>query len=613
MSLEAALDEERRDILAILEGQTARARQSMSARGRTASPAGSTQSPIRSMLDLGDYTEVPPAAPRHASVPGIHPPQRIRSMLDPMTPASPPLRPLHHSISTSPTHQPPRINLEKEFTFDPKERDPTNAVPIRASQPGQGLFGSYDKNSRSDGSQGLHGKQRSGSTKSRSPSWFGGRTTSPKPHLLNSNTGSLLQSPNTYITDSGQKIDMTNAWRRLSDANLMKAGSTTLAALGSRKGSDGSRGESLAPDGGVRLTKDYSIEDEDAVNSDSESDSDSSDFSPDDKRGRGRTRNSNSPEPSDKRQAQSLLGAAEDERLDVVSTQGYKYKSLLDPVSTGIDIDGRPTHAKRTGVHPNTNFDVADPSELPSPNDSGDEEVMDDIAKAQSLSLRVSKISSDASKYRAIRTVLRGDYSKIEEDAKLGLRRQRLYLVATDLSEEAAYALEWTIGTVLRDGDTLFAVYAMDIGDVGGDASDTHSTSSSTVEGLSAAPNSAGEGTKLMSDTYKMVRVLSNTVESTIPAEASVLDPSKAGGSEHSQSRPSSKIRFGSFVSPDSRGMGRAERERHRAVDMITDRCVHLLRKTKLQIRVIVDVVHCKSPKHIITEVVRIPHPDPCT
>src|SRR5690606_26903458 len=30
------------------------------------------------------------------------------------------------------------------------------------------------------------------------------------------------------------------------------------------------------------------------------------------------------------------------------------------------------------------------------------------------------------------------------------------------LSSEAAYALEWTIGTVLRDGDTLLAISAME-------------------------------------------------------------------------------------------------------------------------------------------------------
>jgi hypothetical protein len=242
-------------------------------------------------------------------------------------------------------------------------------------------------------------------------------------------------------------------------------------------------------------------------------------------------------------------------------------------------------------------------SEMVSPNDSGEEEILDDIAKAQSLSLRLSKINSDPSKCRCMRTILRGDYSKIEEDAKQGLRRQRLYMVATDISDEAAYALEWTIGTVLRDGDTLFAVYAMDISDVGGDSADAHSTSSATNLEQQNAPSS-GDGAKLMESTYKMVRVLSNTVESTIPAEPSALDPRKSLRFDPSTSRPSSGTRFGSFASPDMRGTGRAERERLKAVAAITDRCVHLLRKTKLQIRIIIDVLHCKSPKHIITEVV---------
>ncbi len=44
--------------------------------------------------------------------------------------------------------------------------------------------------------------------------------------------------------------------------------------------------------------------------------------------------------------------------------------------------------------------------------------------------------------------------------------------MSTDLSDEAAYALEWTIGTVLRDGDTLLAVYAVDEG-IGVAASET--------------------------------------------------------------------------------------------------------------------------------------------
>ncbi|KAG5651236.1 hypothetical protein H0H81_009355 [Sphagnurus paluster] len=41
---------------------------------------------------------------------------------------------------------------------------------------------------------------------------------------------------------------------------------------------------------------------------------------------------------------------------------------------------------------------------------------------------------------------------------KLGERRKRRYVVASDLSEESRYAVEWAIGTVLRDGDELLIV-----------------------------------------------------------------------------------------------------------------------------------------------------------
>ena len=64
--------------------------------------------------------------------------------------------------------------------------------------------------------------------------------------------------------------------------------------------------------------------------------------------------------------------------------------------------------------------------------------------------------------YRVIRQIVRGDFEHFQRQAEEGRKRQRMYLVATDLSPEAEYALEWTIGTVLRDGDTLFAVYAAD-------------------------------------------------------------------------------------------------------------------------------------------------------
>ena len=50
--------------------------------------------------------------------------------------------------------------------------------------------------------------------------------------------------------------------------------------------------------------------------------------------------------------------------------------------------------------------------------------------------------------------------------------------------------------------------------------------------------------------------------------------------------------------------MGKAEKERYQACVEVSDRCVKLLRRTRLQVRAVVEVFHCKSPKHMITEVV---------
>ncbi|TFK73565.1 hypothetical protein BDN72DRAFT_834431 [Pluteus cervinus] len=50
-------------------------------------------------------------------------------------------------------------------------------------------------------------------------------------------------------------------------------------------------------------------------------------------------------------------------------------------------------------------------------------------------------------------TITQGD-----PNGKLGERRRRKYIVASDLSEESRYAVEWGIGTVLRDGDEMLIV-----------------------------------------------------------------------------------------------------------------------------------------------------------
>lgn len=192
--------------------------------------------------------------------------------------------------------------------------------------------------------------------------------------------------------------------------------------------------------------------------------------------------------------------------------------------------------------------------------------------------MNISPVTSTPSAHRCIRQIVRGDYPRFLKEAEEGLRRQRVYLVATDLSEEAAYALEWTIGTVLRDGDTLLAVFAIDE-EVGTGGGETGSVG-------------VGEGAKAMQEATKLVKTLSN--EMPMPHSGSVT-PSPLQREVRAEDQP------------DFERMGKAERERWHAVEEVSERCVRLLRKTRLQVRVIVEVFHCKSPKHMITEVVSDP------
>lgn len=49
-------------------------------------------------------------------------------------------------------------------------------------------------------------------------------------------------------------------------------------------------------------------------------------------------------------------------------------------------------------------------------------------------------------------TLVHGDPARaIHESGKM----PKTYIVASDLSEESRYAVEWGIGTVLRDGDSM--------------------------------------------------------------------------------------------------------------------------------------------------------------
>jgi len=148
-------------------------------------------------------------------------------------------------------------------------------------------------------------------------------------------------------------------------------------------------------------------------------------------------------------------------------------KSFLPSAASVSQASARANH-----IHPNTNFDVTSRASTPISSDT--EENAIDLKRALRMSLNVSPIISTPETHRLVRTVTRGDFAAIREDFDVTNKKERSYLVATDLSAEATHALEWTIGTVLRDGDTLLAIYAIDDESMGDTAVNAGTTGSSS-------------------------------------------------------------------------------------------------------------------------------------
>lgn len=151
-------------------------------------------------------------------------------------------------------------------------------------------------------------------SKSRSPhSRLGIRSSSPAANLL---SGRHLSPAGRAFVEETYGVDMSNAYRRLSDANLLRSGGS-LAEIGRKKKIDDN------PDGG-RLAKDYLTPDGDDLYDDSSDDQDDSNAE-EGERGRKAARTFDGlPPDSDKagakadkdRTALSLLAAAEEERKD---------------------------------------------------------------------------------------------------------------------------------------------------------------------------------------------------------------------------------------------------------------------------------------------------------
>ncbi|KHJ34142.1 putative universal stress protein [Erysiphe necator] len=209
--------------------------------------------------------------------------------------------------------------------------------------------------------------------------------------------------------------------------------------------------------------------------------------------------------------------------------------------------------------------------------DSETEAGISDIKHAQKLPINTTACISTPATNRCVRSIHRGDFIKMQQEARNNQRRIRKYLVAVDLSEEAAHALEWTIGTVLRDGDTLLAIYCADE-EVG------ISTNDSSLDNITQE--------------HITGNAISN-IKSTIPLSTQI-EPL----------RPQSYQAPGSRTSSTTENIDRnpeknkAEQQRRKAVQEITDKVSKFLRRTNLQVKVVIEVIHCKNPKHLITEVI---------
>ncbi|KAK5723684.1 hypothetical protein LTR15_005383 [Elasticomyces elasticus] len=327
---------------------------------------------------------------------------------------------------------------------------------------------------------------------------------------------------------------------------------------------------------------------------DSSSDADADNDNDTDTSSRGRIRERKRPEPgrTTSGKAINLRESSVDSQLDPPykpdPTKGQSKFSL--PKDPKITVTPPGTAKKR--VHPSTAFDLPSASGTSTPlAGSDDEESHNEMLAAQRLALTTSPIHSTPSAHRVIRQIVRGDYSHFQRLAEEGRGRQRVYLVATDMSPESQYALEWTIGTVLRDGDTLLALYAMDEEKSGAEGGGSTGGSGGAGGGVEI-----GKGAESIRDTAQVVRGLPSVNVTPGPSPLAKGGSLAGGASTDSINDKRSQSRGVSH--------GPADAIRRTAAEDITSRTIHLLRKTRLQVRIVVEVFHCKSPRHMITEVI---------
>lgn len=573
LSLEALLDEENREVLADLDGKRSSSPLPRIAHARTATPPP----PFHSMLDVDAST------PRHGSIAGIgvgitspthsKKPARLDPS-DPSTYTSP-----HSSKSSSPVltkAQPlatrqraaseadrpvglPAISIYEQPVFEQKDQLDMASMPPSAATSAR--LQSENKRPRQDSSPamaaaisgdfsklyvGLPGeiptKDAAVRGHSRSPSSRIRKPDTSQPALL-----SPTKSAGQSATKSGSAVDV-QAKRRLSDK------SNSFSTL-----TDDSE------EGGGRIHTDE-VGEEEALAESSDEDAGSSSSDDDETRGRSERRKYSAGEAAENEPPDKTLTAPPLEQTPSTSSPPEPSISITSPAGESVS-------AEKPEVHPPTNF--VQPPSVASEEDE-DEEVAA-IRKAKSLALNMSPLDTTVPN-RHVQILLRGNWIQYHQEADAGHRASRLYLVCSDLSMEATYAMEWVVGTMLRNGDTLLAIYAIEDETAG-------KPTEAEKEILHAEGAQAGKAASEVMDIL--------TRQTTQGGGTSI------GLGSQNKYVPATEV--GSLSgSVDARKMSKKDMERLRGVEEITQHFIRLVRKTTLEVRCMIEVIHCKSPKHLL-------------
>ena len=258
------------------------------------------------------------------------------------------------------------------------------------------------------------------------------------------------------------------------------------------------------------------------------------------------------------------MGSAKTSRLILVvilgkqqASQPYKVRSLFE-----ADDEEKRKLAAYQEAHPTSTVNSA--------NNSENEIERDEIKKAQEMAVQLTDVFSDPDVNRSVRVIYRGDFTKVVSTAVEEHKTLRKYLVATDMSDHSQHALEWAVGTVLRDGDTLVVVRCLD------------EESEEGIGALAPPPATAHRS-------------------SSISVLTSGGLGSNGGDSGSASSSAPEKL--------DGASTDKLEGERNGVVEDLTAKVSRLLRRTKLQVRVIVEVIHCRTPKHLVLEMIDLIKP----